>query len=93
VVQNLIFPQYFGRAYQGGIRGFTSPIIIAIGALGGPLAGYLLDAGVSFAVLWQLCFWCILLPSLAFIFIKPPQKRSSMPQEAGALADRADAEQ
>lgn len=74
VVQNLIFPQYYGRTHQGAIRGFTAPIMIAAGALGGPLAGYLLDAGVGFAVLWQLCFWGILLPSLAFVFMKPPKR-------------------
>ncbi|MBM3946277.1 MAG: hypothetical protein FJ315_02600 [SAR202 cluster bacterium] len=74
VVQNLIFPQYFGRAHQGSIRGFTAPIMIAAGAFGGPLVGYLLDAGVSFALLWQLCFWGILLPSFAFVFMTPPKR-------------------
>jgi MFS family permease len=74
VVQNLMFPQYFGRAHQGAIRGFTAPIMIAAGALGGPLAGYLLDAGLGFALLWQLCFWGILLPSLAFVYMTAPKR-------------------
>jgi MFS family permease len=82
VVNNLIFPQYYGRAHQGTIRGFTAPIMIASGALGGPLAGYLLDAGVSFAIFWQLAFWGILIPSLLFGVLRPPKRRTAAASQA-----------
>ena len=88
VLQNLLFPQYFGRTQQGAIRGFTAPLMISAGAFGAPLAGYLLDAGLDFATLWQICFWLTVLPGLAFIFVRPPRPlpEMSMPKERVAEA-------
>ena len=78
VLQNLLFPQYFGRTHQGAIRGFTAPLMISAGALGAPLAGYLLDAGLGYTALWQICFLLIVLPGVVFIFVRPPKPLPEM---------------
>ena len=73
VFQNLIFPDYFGRAHQGAIRGAITPIMIIVGSLGGPLGGYLLDAGLPWSVFFWGIFIGVMIPSAAFYFMKPPR--------------------
>ena len=73
VFQNLIFPDYFGRAHQGAIRGAITPIMVIVGSLGGPLGGYLLDAGMSYTVFFWGVFIGVMIPSAGFFFMKPPR--------------------
>ncbi len=71
--QNLVIPSYFGRLAQGAIQGVSAPVVIAGGALGAPVASYLLDAGASISFIWQLSLFMMLLSGLAFLFLKPPR--------------------
>ncbi len=73
--QNVVIPSYFGRLYQGAIRGFAAPLIIAAGALGAPAVGYLMDANVSARLVWAVSGGIMLLSGLAFLFMKPPRAR------------------
>lgn len=75
--QNLIIPTYYGRTAQGAIRGISLPLMIAAGALGAPAAAYLVDAGASKSLIWQLALGMMLFAGLMFLFLKPPK----MPQE------------
>jgi MFS family permease len=75
--QNLIIPAYYGRTAQGAIRGISMPLMIAAGALGAPAAAYLVDVGVSIALIWQLSLGMMLFAGLMFFFLKPPK----IPQE------------
>ena len=77
IVQQLIFPDYFGREHQGAIRGFAAPFMIAGGALGGPLLGYFVDTDMGFNFVWIVCLFGMLLPGLAFSFMIPPQLKES----------------
>lgn len=71
--QNLVFPMYYGRNAQGAIRGFAAPLMIAAGALGAPVMGYMLDAGIGIGFVWQLCLWMMLLSGVVFVLLKPPK--------------------
>ncbi len=52
--QNIIWPSYFGRRFLGSIQGFAIPFIIFWVALGGPVYGLFLDAGVNPRVMWTV---------------------------------------
>lgn len=71
--QNLVIPAYFGRMAQGAIRGVTAPVMIAAGALGAPVVGYMLDAGIGINFIWQLGLVMMVVSGLVFIFLKPPR--------------------
>ncbi len=84
VFQTLMIPDYFGRAHQGAIRGAIMPIMVVVGALGGPLGGYLLDAGMSYTVFFWLIFAAVGLASASFLWQKPPRR----PRVDGAVEVR-----
>ena len=84
VFQTLIIPDYFGRTHQGAIRGAITPIMVAVSALGAPLGGYLLDAGMGFQTFFWIIFGAVSLASAAFYFQKPPVHPRTKAQ-AGAL--------
>ena len=71
--QSQIVPTYFGRRAQGTITGVQVPFTIAAAAMGAPVAGYLVDAGLNIDVIWWLSGLGMLIPGLAFAFLKPPK--------------------
>lgn len=82
VFQTLMIPDYFGRTHQGAIRGAITPIMVAVSALGAPLGGYLLDAGMEFQTFFWIIFGAVSLASAAFYFQKPPRHpRAAAPAE------------
>ncbi|MEK7778097.1 MAG: MFS transporter [Chloroflexota bacterium] len=89
--QNLVIPGYFGRLSQGAIRGFSAPLMIAAGALGAPVVGYMVDAEMDVNLIWAISGGMMLFSGLAFLFLKPPklsQKQppalvESVPRQAG----------
>ena len=84
--QNLLIPNYYGRAAQGAIRGISLPLMIAAGALGAPATAYLVDAGVGAGVIWQIGLWMMLAAGIMFFFLKPPRMTESMRAQAEAAA-------
>ena len=79
-VRNLIFPDYYGRQAQGAIRGVTAPVMVGAGALGAPIVGYIIDAGIDIVIVWQISLGLMLLAGFTFFFLKPPQ----LPQDRAA---------
>lgn len=73
VFQNLMIPDYFGRKNQGAIRGAIMPIMVIVGAMGAPLGGYLLDAGVSYTVFFWAITVIVVGTGLSAMFMKPPK--------------------
>ncbi len=73
VFQTLMIPDYFGRTHQGSIRGATTPMIVAVSALGMPLGGYLLDAGMSYTVFFWVVLVAVAIASTSFFFQTPPR--------------------
>ena len=76
VFQTMMIPDYFGRAHQGAIRGAVMPIMVVLGALGGPVGGYLLDAGMDYSVFFWLIFAAVGVASVSFLLQKPPTPRA-----------------
>ncbi len=72
VFQTLMIPDYFGRAHQGAIRGAVLPVMVVVGALGGPLGGYLLDAGMSYSMFFWGIFAAVALASASCLLQRPP---------------------
>ena len=52
IVQNSIWPIYFGAAHIGSIRGAALPITLIFGMAGAPLAGAVKDATGSYLPIW-----------------------------------------
>ncbi len=73
VFQTMMIPDYFGRTNQGAIRGSITPIMVTVSALGAPLGGYLLDAGVSYIAFFWGIFLAVTVASASFFFQKPPK--------------------
>ncbi len=90
--QNLVIPSYFGRLSQGAIRGFSAPLMIAAGALGAPVVGYMMDADMSVNLIWAISGGMMLFSGLAFLFLKPPglprSQASPVVEEASPRANR-----
>lgn len=87
VFQTLMIPDYFGRTNQGAIRGAITPVMVVFGALGGPLGGYLLDAGVSYNAFFWAIFGAVAVASGSFFFQLPPVR----PREDVGAADSTQA--
>ncbi|MSQ11552.1 MAG: MFS transporter [Dehalococcoidia bacterium] len=51
-VNNLVWPNYFGRKSLGTIQGIVLPVTVLASGLGAPLYGYLLDSGINPRVVW-----------------------------------------
>jgi len=76
---NMIWPAYFGRRNLGKIRGAILPVIVAAGALGSPLFGYIIDArGYFFSfILAAILFG---LAGFVYLFAKPPRIPALVPE-------------
>ena len=51
ILQNIIFADYFGRAYLGAIRGFATPFQMTFNALGPLAAAFLYDMTQSYTLI------------------------------------------
>ena len=91
VFQTLMIPDYFGRTNQGAIRGAITPIMVVVGSLGGPLGGYLLDAGVSFRFFFWGVFAVVGLASASMLLQRPPRPPARIAEEAAAAASATSA--
>ena len=54
ILQNTIWPAYFGSEHIGAIRGISMPITLAFAVIGAPLAGWVNDTTGSFATIWWI---------------------------------------
>lgn len=72
-LNNLVWPNYFGREHLGAIRGVVLPASIAASGLGPPLYGYLLDTGMPPSQLWMISVALFTLAGLAVLFARPPR--------------------
>ena len=74
VVQNAIWPAYFGRAHLGAIRGSAMPVTLAFSALGAPIAGLTRDyAGGYYAAWWTAI--ALFIAAAVLILATPPPRR------------------
>ena len=69
---NLVWPIYFGRRYAGAIRGAIMPMSLAVGAMGAPVYGYIIEGAGGFSVVWAISLIGMSAPVLIYFFARPP---------------------
>lgn len=74
-VNNLIWPNYFGKKHLGAIRGIVFLVSIGATGVGAPLYGYLFDAALSPSFIWTVSLTAFLLGGLLLLLAKPPRLR------------------
>jgi OFA family oxalate/formate antiporter-like MFS transporter len=79
MLQNYLWAEYFGRRYQGSIRGAVTPITLLFGGAGPPIAGYVRDSTGSYDPVWYVAVGLMLLGALAIATTPPPQHPSIAP--------------
>ena len=64
------------------------PIMVIVAALGAPLGGCLLDAGLSYTVFFWVVALAVTVTGLASFFMKPPKvvRQASPPAAAGVTS-------
>lgn len=72
-LNSLFWPNYFGRANLGAIRGIALPVGIVAAAAGAPLFGFLLDSGLASDQVWLLSLSGFALAGALVFFAKPPR--------------------
>ena len=87
-LNNLIWPNYFGRRYLGSIRGIVLPVSIAASGIGAPLYGYLLDSGLDPARVWVTSLLAFGGAAILALFARPPVRRSPAGGPTVAAAGR-----
>ncbi|PKN83049.1 MAG: hypothetical protein CVU47_00735 [Chloroflexi bacterium HGW-Chloroflexi-9] len=73
-LNNLVWPNYFGRQFLGAIRGVVLPVSIAASGIGAPLYGYILDAGVDPRQLWVGSTAGFALSAVLVLLARPPAR-------------------
>ena len=72
-LNNIVWPNYFGRAHLGAIRGIVLPISIAASGLGPPIFGYLLDSGIEPSRVWYISLASFAVAGIAVLLARPPR--------------------
>ena len=74
LLQNIVWAEYYGRAYLGGIRGAVMPITMIIGGVGAPLAGYVKDVSGSYDSVWWVSVVLMIIGAGVVATTRPPIK-------------------
>lgn len=72
-LNNLVWPNYFGRLHLGAIRGVVLPASIAASGIGPPLYGFLFDAGMEPWHVWAVTLGSFALAGIAVLSARPPK--------------------
>ncbi|MGE3912083.1 MAG: MFS transporter [Chloroflexota bacterium] len=86
LMQNYLWADYFGRRYQGSIRGAVTPITLLFSAAGPPIAGYVRDSTGSYDGVWSVAIVLMLLGALALATTPPPGRPTNVASEVQATA-------
>jgi cyanate permease len=73
-LQNFLWADYFGRANLGSIRGLVNPMVLVIGGIGAPLAGYVRDATGSYDSIWWASVGLMLFGAVVVVLTPAPEK-------------------
>ena len=78
-VNNLIWPNYFGRKFLGSIRGIVFPVGVVTAAMSAPLYGTVLDSGVNPRVVWAVTLVAFAVSGFLLFLAKPPRQGAPRP--------------
>ncbi len=76
-LQNFLWADYFGRANLGSIRGLVTPIMLVIGGIGAPLAGYVRDIMGTYDPIWWVGVGLMLFGAIVVAMTPAPKKPSA----------------
>lgn len=72
LIQSYVWADYFGRRYQGAIRGAVTPITLLAGGAGPPIAGYVRDVTGSYDQVWLVAVALMVAGALVLATTPPP---------------------
>ena len=72
-LNNLVWPNYFGRQHLGAIRGVVLPASIAASGIGPPLFGFFFDSGMAPSQVWMISTASFALAGIAVFIARPPK--------------------
>lgn len=72
IIQNAIWPAYFGVQNIGAIRGAAMPVTLSFAVLGAPVAGMVKDATGSFVPLWWITIGAMVVAILLMLSTPRP---------------------
>ncbi len=85
-LNNVVWPNYYGRKHLGAIRGIVLPVSIVASGLGPPLFGLILDGGFNPRHLWAIVTGLFILSAALVFFARPPRRPVAVTVEPdGAL--------
>jgi MFS family permease len=87
LIQNYVWADYFGRRYQGSIRGAVTPITLASSAAGPPIAGYVRDLTGSYNPAWLVATGLMIGGAILLATTPPPRR----PADAAPVTTTASA--
>ena len=76
-VNNIIFPNYFGRRFLGAIRGLTFPVTVFTAAASAPIFGVLFDVAGNERVVWIVPLLTFVVSGLLLFTSRPPRMAAS----------------
>ena len=71
-LNQISFPNYFGRWSAGAIRGATAPVQFGLNAVGPVLAGFVFDARGSYDLIYAVFVALLLFGALSILLAVPP---------------------
>jgi sugar phosphate permease len=84
-VNNIIWPNYYGRRFLGTIRGVVFPITVGASALSAPLFATLLDSTADDRYVWLLSLAAFWIAGLLVLAAKRPRMGTTPSAEARTL--------
>jgi predicted MFS family arabinose efflux permease len=84
-VNNLIWPNYFGRRFLGTIRGVSFPVIVGTAAISSPIFALLLDSSPQERYVWLVTLVAFVISGLLLFLARPPRRRPTAPAREEAL--------
>ena len=86
-VNNLIWPNYFGRRFLGTIRGVSFPVLVGTAAVSTPIFAFLLDAAPEERLVWVVTLAAFAVSGLLLFVARPPRRPSTgRPEREPVLA-------
>ena len=86
LMQSYLWAHYFGRRYQGAIRGAVTPITLVCGGAGPPVAGYVRDLTGSYGPVWLVAVGLMIAGALVLATTPPPRPREAQGRPTGVIA-------
>lgn len=94
VSQGTLWPNYFGAAHIGRIRGIALPLGLVFSAVSAPVTGFVRDETGSFVIAWVVAAVALALCTLLLLTASKPQPpvpvASASQSEESAMRDGAD---